>query len=119
MMAASFVYLQIVAVTSVVTTLPFVVLFGIGFGSIIPMRGTLGSMMFGTRSLGSIVGLLQGGSVAAGVLGPIIMAAVFDLNGNYGAAIWAMVVVCALMAPIAYAMAPARRLESRLGALPR
>lgn len=119
MMAASFAYLQIVTVTSVAMTIPFVVLFGVGFGSIIPMRGTLGSMMFGTRSLGSTVGLLQGGSVAAGVLGPIVMAVVFDLNGNYSAAIWAMVAVCSLMAPIAYAMAPPRRLDSRLAALSR
>ena len=118
MMGLSFVYLQFVAVSSIAETLPFVVLFGIGFGSIIPMRGTLGSMMFGTRSIGSIVGLLQGGSVAAGVVGPIFMGVVFDLNGNYRFAVWGMVLVCALMVPMALSMASPRKLDSRIESLP-
>ena len=82
MLTASMLYLQFVTVTTIALAMPFVTLFGVGFGSVIPTRGTLGTMMFGTRSLGSIVGLLQGGSVAAGVIGPIFMARVFDVTGR-------------------------------------
>ena len=117
MMAVSFAYLEFVTITSVAMTLPFVILFGVGFGCIIPTRGTLGSLMFGTRSLGSIIGLLQGGSVAAGVVGPIFMAVIFDANGNYSVSIWVMVVVCALMAPLAFSMSPPRALRARVTAL--
>lgn len=116
-MAVSFAYLQFVTITSVAMTLPFVILFGVGFGCIIPTRGTLGSLMFGTRSLGSIIGLLQGGSVAAGVVGPIFMAVIFDANGNYSVSIWVMVVVCALMAPLAFSMSSPRALRARVTAL--
>ena len=81
------------------------------------MRGTLGSMMFGTKSLGSIVGLLQGGSVAAGVVGPIFMGIIFDINGNYDIAIWAMILVSALMVPMAFVMSSVRILDARISTL--
>lgn len=114
MLALSMLYLQFVQATSVWLSMPFVALFGVGFGSVIPMRGTLGSMMFGTRSLGSIVGILQGGSVAAGVLGPILLGVIFDTTGDYRLGVWALAAVGALMAPAAFAMAPPRRLEARI-----
>ena len=48
-MGLALVYLQIAQPSSTIGSLPYVVLFGIGFGSMIPIRGTLGSMMFGLR----------------------------------------------------------------------
>ena len=114
MLTASMLYLQFVTVTTVTLAMPFVALFGIGFGSVIPTRGTLGSMMFGTRSLGSIVGMLQGGSVAAGVVGPIFMAWVFDVTGDYRASIWVLAFIGTLMIPTAFAMASPRRLSARI-----
>ncbi|MCY4581449.1 MAG: MFS transporter [Chloroflexi bacterium] len=114
MLTASMLYLQFVTATTILLAMPFVALFGIGFGSVIPTRGTLGSMMFGTRSLGSIVGMLQGGSVAAGVVGPIFMARVFDITGDYRAAIWALAFIGALMIPTALAMGSPRRLSARV-----
>ena len=88
MLASSFVYLQMGKPDNLVETLRFDLLFGLAFGTTIPMRGTLGSMMFGTRSLGAVVGLLQGTGVAAGVVGPILMGALFDLRGNYSLGLW-------------------------------
>ena len=114
MLTASMLYLQFVTANTIVLAMPFVALFGIGFGSVIPTRGTLGSMMFGARSLGSIVGILQGGSVAAGVVGPIFMAWVFDTTGDYRAAIWALALIGALMIPMALAMGTPRRLSARV-----
>ena len=114
MLAFSMLYLQVVDVTSVWLSMPFVALFGVGFGSVIPMRGTLGSMMFGTRALGSIVGILQGGSVAAGVAGPLALGLIFDATGDYGIGVWALAGVGALMAPMAFAMASPRRLDARI-----
>ena len=118
MMGLSFVYLQLVDVGSVLGTMPFVVLFGVGLGVIIPLRGALGSVMFGTRSVGSVVGLLQGGAVAAGVAGPLFMGIVFDLSGSYRIAIWALVATSGLMVPVTLLMASPARLARRLSAAP-
>jgi len=112
-MGSGFVYLQMVDVSSVWRTVPFAALFGIGFGSIIPLRGALGSMMFGTKSIGAVVGLLQGGAVAAGVLGPLFLGVAFDLQGDYSMAIWGLVAVSAAMIPLALAMAPRSALNDR------
>ncbi len=116
MMGLSFVYLQLVDVRSVLGTMPFVVLFGVGLGVIIPLRGALGSVMFGTRAVGSVVGLLQGGAVAAGVAGPLFMGIVFDLSGSYRIAIWALVATSGLMIPLTLLMASPARLARRLSA---
>jgi cyanate permease len=115
MIGAGFLYLQVAPVATLYQTLPFVVLFGVAFGATIPLRGALGGMLFGARSLGSIIGLLQGGAVAAGVIGPIFMGAAFDLNGNYTAAMWVLMLVSLAMTPLSLAMrSPATLADQRL-----
>jgi MFS family permease len=118
MMGIGLLYLQVVAVKTVWATLPFAVMFGISFGCLVPMRGAVGSIMFGTRTIGGILGLLQGGPIAAGVIGPLVMGIIFDLNGNYSAAIWGLIVVSAFMIPLSLAMASPAALAKRIGAQP-
>lgn len=113
-MGLSFVYLQLAGVDSVYGTLPFVVLFGVALGTIIPLRGALGAVLFGTRSIGSVVGLLQGGAVAAGVVGPLFMGIVFDVSGSYRFAIWTLAITSGLMLPLALIMPSPARLAQRL-----
>ena len=112
-MGLAIVYLQVVEPSTIIGALPFIAAFGIGFGSMIPIRGTLGSMMFGLRSLAPVIGLLQGGAVAAGVIGPIYLGVMFDLNGDYRAAMWGLVVISFVMAPMAFVMASPKVLRER------
>jgi len=117
MMGIALLYLQVVAVRTVWATLPFSLMFGVSFGCLVPMRGAVGSIMFGTRTIGGILGLLQGGPIAAGVVGPLVMGLIFDLNGNYSTAIWGLIVISAFMIPLSLAMASpaalARRIEQQ------
>jgi sugar phosphate permease len=115
MMGFSLLYLQLVDINTVSATLPFALLFGVSFGCLVPMRGTVGSIMFGTRAIGGILGLLQGASVAAGVIGPLVMGIIFDLNGNYSVAISGLIVISALMVPLSVAMASPAELAKRIG----
>lgn len=117
MMGIGLLYLQVVDVKSFWATLPFALLFGISFGCLVPMRGAVGSIMFGTRTIGGILGVLQGSSVGAGVVGPLVMGVIFDLNGNYSVAIWGLIVISALMVPMSLAMASPAELARRLGQL--
>jgi MFS family permease len=116
MMGLGLLYLQVVPVKTVWATLPFAVMFGISFGCLVPMRGAVGSIMFGTRTIGGILGLLQGGPIAAGVIGPLVMGLIFDLNGNYSTAIWGLIVISALMIPLSLAMGSPADLAKRIGA---
>ena len=115
MMGFALLYLQVVPVHTVAATLPFALLFGVSFGCLVPMRGAVGSIMFGTRTIGGVLGLLQGGPIAAGVIGPFVMGIIFDLDGNYSAAIWGLVVISALMMPVSLAMASPAELAKRIG----
>ena len=114
MMGLSLLYLQVVTVKSLWATLPFALMFGISLGVLVPMRGAVGAIMFGTRAIGGVLGLLQGGSIAAGVIGPLVMGVIFDLNGNYSAAIWGLIVIGALMVPLSLAMASPAELANRI-----
>jgi cyanate permease len=115
MMGIALFYLQVVPVRTVWATLPFAAMFGVSFGCLVPMRGAVGSIMFGTRTIGGILGLLQGGPIAAGVVGPLVMGLIFDVNGNYSAAIWGLIVISALMVPLSLAMASSAELAKRIG----
>ena len=116
MMGFALLYLQVVDVNTVSATLPFALMFGVSFGCLVPMRGAVGSIMFGTRAIGGVLGLLQGGSIAAGMIGPLVMGIIFDLNGNYSVAIWGLIVISALMVPLSLAMASPAALAKRIGA---
>jgi len=115
MMGLSLLYLQVVDIKTVAATLPFALLFGVSFGCLVPMRGAVGSIMFGTRAIGGILGLLQGAPIAAGVIGPFVMGIIFDLNGHYSVAIWGLIVLSALMVPLSLAMASPADLAKRIG----
>ena len=114
MMGLALLYLQVAGVKSVAGTLPFALTFGVSFGCLVPMRGTVGSIMFGTRAIGGVLGLLQGGSIAAAVIGPLVMGMIFDLYGSYSAAIWGLIVVSALVMPLSLAMASPAELAKRI-----
>jgi len=43
------------------------------------------------------------------------MGMIFDLNGNYSAAIWGLIVISAVMMPLSLAMAPPGELAKRIG----
>ena len=118
MMGIALLYLQMVAVRTVWATVPFALMFGVSFGCLVPMRGAVGSIMFGTRAIGKVLGILQGGPIAAGVIGPFVMGIIFDLHGNYSAAIWGLIVVSALMVPLSLAMASPAELAERIGQQP-
>ena len=114
-MTLAFLYLQVAGIDSMLEALPFTILFGVAFGATIPMRGALGALIFGNRSLGSVIGVLQGTSIAAGVVGPILMGAMFDALGDYTASIWILQgVALAALAPVLL-MEPLRTLQARAG----
>jgi nitrate/nitrite transporter NarK len=115
MMGFSLFYLQVVDVRTVSATLPFALMFGVSFGCLVPMRGAVGSTMFGTRAIGGVLGLLQGAPVAAGVIGPLVMGIIFDLNGDYSVAIWGLIVISVLMVPLSLAMGSPAELAKRIG----
>ena len=115
MMGFSLFYLQMVDVRTVSGTLPFALMFGVSFGCLVPMRGAVGSTMFGTRAIGKVLGLLQGAPVAAGVIGPLVMGVIFDMKGNYSIAIWGLIIISALMVPLSLAMASPAELAKRIG----
>ncbi len=63
--------------------IPFIILFGIGWGSNFPMRAALVREYFGRYNLGTIFGFLMGLSAMGGVIGPLLAGWLYDNYGSY------------------------------------
>jgi OFA family oxalate/formate antiporter-like MFS transporter len=61
----------------------FVILFGIGYGGINPLRTVIQSEYFGTSAFGAIQGILIGIWSTGTMLGPLLAGLFFDVTGDY------------------------------------
>ena len=93
----------------------FILLFGIGFGGTIPLRPFLIMQIFGARSFGALQGLVQGGAIGAGMMGPIFYGWVFDTTGSYDLAIFASMATISAAAPLLFLMRKPQRVVISLG----
>lgn len=100
LLSVSLFYLALAPMHSFLYAFPFTVMYGLGWGSSVPMRPIVGSMIFGTKSIGTIVGLMHLGSLAGGIMGPLILGLAFDLQGGYGTGIWILGIVTITLIPI-------------------
>jgi MFS family permease len=62
---------------------PFLILFGMGYGGGFALRPSLPRDFFGRMNFGSIFGLLMGISMLGNVIGPPLAGWVFDNRGSY------------------------------------
>ena len=82
--------------------IPFALFWGIAFGGMIPARGVILSAYFGTENIGSIMGLAQAASVITGMLGPILLGAIFDITDSYVLGIWILAAAAFAAIPLIF-----------------
>jgi MFS family permease len=80
----------------------FTLLFGIGFGGMIPLGPFLIMQLFGARAFGALQGLVQCGAAVAGVVGPVFFGWVFDTTASYDLAIYATLATIMAAIPFIY-----------------
>ena len=84
----------------------FALLYGTGFGGMIPARGVLVSNYFGPRNFGALQGLTRSVTVVSGMLGPIMMGIVFDITDSYTISLYVLAAVNAIAMPLAVIARP-------------
>jgi MFS family permease len=72
---------------------PFLLLFPIGHGGSMVVRGSILREYFGRGSFGKMIGVIMGSAAVGGIIGPILAGWVFDAVGSYQP-MW--LVLCAL-----------------------
>jgi len=77
--------------------LPFVVLFGVGYGGVTALRPALIRQYFGGRHFGSVFGLVIGINALGGILGPPLAGWSYDTWGDYRV-VWLVFSVLSLAA---------------------
>ncbi len=85
---------------------PFLLFFGPGYGGGIPVRSVLLADYFGRRYFGTIQGMQQTVMAVGGILGPLVAAWIFDLDGSYQKA-WLLFAALTLAAAVLILLAPA------------
>lgn len=70
--------------------LSFVVVYGIGYGAISPLRATMMAEYFGRRAYGAITAVQNLAGVIGAGAGPILAGAMFDSSHSYFPALWLM-----------------------------
>jgi sugar phosphate permease len=78
----------------------FLLTFGPGFGAPIPLRSALQADYFGTRSFGTIMGLMSLIGTIGGLASPIIAGWIFDTTGSYQLAWWLFTIVTIPAVPL-------------------
>ena len=88
---------------------PFLVLFGIGYGGLNVMRPSLIQEYFGRRSFGTVFGLVIGINMAGSIGGPTLAGWAFDTWGSYQVMWLVMSLLPAAALIAALTMSPVRR----------
>jgi sugar phosphate permease len=61
----------------------FLLLYPVGFGGMITVRGAITQAYFGREAFGRIIGLILGVSSVGGIIGPTLAGYLFDTTGSY------------------------------------
>jgi len=97
----------------------FVVFFGLGFGSSIPLRLSILGDYFGRTSYGSIVGLTSSVNALFGAAGPALVGFIYDGTDSYRLGFTTLAVVLVISIPLALGLEPAGRVAAKARQLTR
>ncbi len=90
--------------------IPFLILFGIGFGGTNTMRAILPREYFGAKNFGTILGFLMGVGTLGSIIGAPLAGFVFDRLGSYQS-IWFAYAILAIVSLIIIATTPSLKVE--------
>jgi sugar phosphate permease len=97
----------------------FVVFFGLGFGSSIPLRLSILGDYFGRTSYGSIVGLTSSVNAVFGAAGPALVGFIYDGTDSYRLGFTALAIMLVMSIPLALGLEPAGRVAAKARQLTR
>jgi MFS family permease len=84
--------------------IPFLLLFGPGYGGTIPLRAALQREYFGRKAFGAIQGLMLAVMTIGGIVGPPFAGWVFDVRQDYRLAWLLFAAITALVVPLVLAI---------------
>ena len=103
--AGVFAFSQVQTIWQTVASL---VIVGIGFGGVIPLRPALQTELFGRNAFGTIQGILMIGLTIGSVVAPVYVGRVFDNTGSYGSAWFVLAIITLLAIPTVLLIKPVK-----------
>ncbi len=74
----------------------FAVVFGFGYGGIVPLQNLVPAELFGLKSLGAVVGSVLFFGTVGGAIGPPVAGYIFDVTKSYRLAFLICAILCAI-----------------------
>jgi MFS family permease len=105
LVGSSLLFFSYVATIGTWLLIPFVILFGIGFGGPVPMSVALVREYFGRARLGTVLGLATGIAYLGSIVGPPLTGWIFDTYGSYQGA-WFTLAGVAIAGMLSFVTAP-------------
>jgi len=93
---------------------PFLLIYGTGYGGPTPLRPALQADYFGIRSFGTIMGLMASISMIGGLVSPVFAGWVFDVTGSYRLAWWVIALITVPAIPLILLAKPPRAKQTIL-----
>ena len=94
--------------------IPFLLIYGTGFGGPVPLRPALQADYFGMSSFGTIMGLMASISMIGGLVSPVFAGWVFDVTGSYRLAWWVVTLTTVPAIPLILLAKPPRAKQTIL-----
>ncbi len=82
------------------TIIPFIILYGIGFGATVPLLPAIQADYFGVRSFASVRGLLSIAFAVPGIVAPVFAGWIFDIYHSYTPAFLIFAILAAISVPV-------------------
>ncbi len=83
--------------TNVGQCIPGLILIGLGFGGLVPLRPAIQSELFGIRAFGTVLGLLMAFGAIGSMAAPVFVGWMYDVGKNYRLA-WLILAAATLVA---------------------
>ena len=97
----------------------FIIFFGLGFGSSIPLRLSILGDYFGRASYGSIIGLTSSVNAIFGAAGPALVGLIHDIEGTYRLGFTLLTFALIIAIPLTLTLEPAGRVAAKARSLSR
>ena len=95
---------------------PFLLLYGPGFGAPIPLIPAIQADCFGTKAFGALRGIMAFGWTVPGIFAPYFAGLVYDARGSYTLSFTIFAILCACAIPVMMAVKmPPRAADSPVG----
>jgi OFA family oxalate/formate antiporter-like MFS transporter len=89
----------------------FLLVYPVGFGGMVTLRGAITQEYFGRETFGRLIGLIMGASAVGGIIGPTLAGYIFDTTGSYYYTWISLGIASSFTVPLMLSLGPQKKID--------